>query len=92
MQRSNLFKILGVTILSLGTAITPLAMPVSAQVAAPNEPARVYENEDDGFDWGWLGLFGLIGLAGLAGLGGKNHQTPTAYREPDAVSRTTYRD
>lgn len=89
MQRSNLFKILGVSILSLGTAITPLALPVSAQVAEPNEPVRVYENEDDGFDWGWLGLIGLLGLAGLAG---KSRQQPTAYREPDAASRTISRD
>jgi hypothetical protein len=87
VQRSNLFKILGVGILSIGTALTPLTLPVSAQVAEPNEPVVV--NENDGFDWGWLGLIGLLGLAGLAG---KNRQTPTAYREPDAASRTTYRD
>jgi hypothetical protein len=79
VKRSNLFKILGVGIFSLGATITPLALPVSAQVAQTNEPARVYENEDNGFDWGWLGLFGLIGLAGLAG---KNRSEPTAYRDP----------
>jgi hypothetical protein len=84
MKRSNLFKILGVGILSLGATITPLVLPVSAQTARPNEPARVYENEDDGFDWGWLGLIGLLGLAGFAG---KNRSEPTAYREPG-----TYRD
>jgi hypothetical protein len=89
MRRSNLFKILGIGILSIGATITPLALPVSAQVAEPNAPVVVDENEDDGFDWGWLGLLGLIGLAGLAG---KNRKEPTAYREPDVTSRSTYRD
>jgi hypothetical protein len=87
VQRSKLFNILGISILSLSTAITSVALPASAQVAEPNEPVVV--NENDGFDWGWLGLIGLLGLAGLAG---KNRQTPTAYREPDAANRTTYRD
>ncbi|MEX2535004.1 MAG: WGxxGxxG family protein [Trueperaceae bacterium] len=34
--------------------------------------------DDDGFDWGWLGLLGLIGLAGLAG----------RKRDNDTVART----
>jgi hypothetical protein len=87
VKNSNLFKLLGISILSLGTALTPLSLPVAAQVADPNEPVIVNENDD--FDWGWLGLLGLIGLAGLAG---KNRKEPTAYREPDAASRSTYRD
>ncbi|MBW4534371.1 MAG: WGxxGxxG-CTERM domain-containing protein [Pleurocapsa minor HA4230-MV1] len=60
--------------------ITPLALPVSAQGTQPNEPTVVYENQDDDFDWGWLGLFGLLGLAGLAK---KNRQEPTPYRDPN---------
>ncbi len=79
MKRFSLFKTLGVSLFLLGTTITPLALPVSAQVNQPNEPRIVYENEDDGFDWGWLGLLGLLGLAGLAK---KNRQEPTAYRDP----------
>jgi hypothetical protein len=79
MKRFSLFKILGVSLFSLAMTITPLALPVSAQGTQPNEPTVVYENEDDGFDWGWLGLFGLLGLAGLTK---KNRQEPTAYRDP----------
>jgi MYXO-CTERM domain-containing protein len=79
MKRFSLFKTLGVSLFLLGTTITPLTLPVSAQVNQPNEPGIVYENEDDDFDWGWLGLLGLLGLAGLAK---KNRQEPTAYRDP----------
>jgi hypothetical protein len=79
MKRFSLFKPLGVSLFLLGMTIAPLALPVSAQVNQPNQPGIVYENEDDGFDWGWLGLFGLLGLAGLAK---KNRQEPTAYRDP----------
>jgi MYXO-CTERM domain-containing protein len=88
MKRSNLFKILGISILSLGTAIMPLTLPASAQVTQP-ETDRTVVREDDGFDWGWLGLLGLLGLAGLAG---KSRREPTAYREPDVTARTTYRE
>jgi len=54
--------------------------PVSAQVSTPTQQGAVetpapieavpVEEEDDGFDWGWLGLLGLAGLAGLARRGG----------------------
>lgn len=80
MKRFSLFKTLGVSLFLLGMTITPLALPVSAQVTQPNEPGIVYENEDDDFDWGWLGLLGLLGLAGLAK---KKRQEPTAYRDPN---------
>lgn len=80
MKRLSLLKILGVSLFSLGMTITPLALPVSAQGTQPNEPTVVYENEDDDFDWGWLGLFGLLGLAGLVK---KNRQEPTPYRDPN---------
>ncbi|MCU0534439.1 MAG: WGxxGxxG-CTERM domain-containing protein [Hydrococcus sp. Prado102] len=91
MQRAKLFKIVGVSLFSLSTAIMPLAMPASAQVNAPgtSEVETRTDYRDDGFDWGWLGLLGLIGLAGLAG---KKRNEPTAYREPDVVNRTTYRE
>lgn len=80
MKRFSLFKTLGISLFLLGMTITPLALPVSAQGTQPNEPTVVYENEDDDFDWGWLGLLGLLGLAGLAK---KKRQEPTAYRDPN---------
>lgn len=30
-----------------------------------NGTYRAMANDDDGFDWGWLGLLGLLGLAGM---------------------------
>lgn len=49
------------------------AAPVVAQVDAAQE--EVTEEEDDGFDWGWLGLLGLAGLAGLAKRGNTESRT-----------------
>ena len=34
-------------------------------VVATDATPVVATQEDDGFDWGWLGLLGLAGLAGL---------------------------
>jgi LPXTG-motif cell wall-anchored protein len=76
----------------------PFAAPASAQTTA--DPATtttpgtttsttVYE-EEDGFDWGWLGLLGLLGLAGLAGR--KRNEEPTRYRDPNTVGSSTYRE
>jgi MYXO-CTERM domain-containing protein len=38
-------------------------VPVTAQLQA-QEPTQstVETRDDDGFDWGWLGLLGLLGL------------------------------
>lgn len=33
--------------------------------AAPNPNNTEVANEDDDFDWGWIGLLGLVGLMGL---------------------------
>ena len=94
MKRSNLSKVVGAGVVTVSMALLPLTMPASAQTNPDNtttvDPATsgqdvVVENEDDGFDWGWLGL---LGLAGLAGLAGRKNSEPTAYRDPDPASRT----
>jgi len=55
MKRSNLFRIIGASVLTLSTATVPLTLPASAQVVEPGiEREGIYETEDDGFDWGWL--------------------------------------
>lgn len=42
---------------------------------------------NDGFDWGWLGLLGLIGLAGL-----RKPEEREVYRDPNVdPTRTTTR-
>ncbi|WP_414565928.1 MULTISPECIES: WGxxGxxG family protein [unclassified Anabaena] len=89
----NLTKAIGAGVLTLSMAILPLTLPVKAQVTEPGvqtTPRTTVIEEDDGFDWGWLGLIGLFGLAGLAG---KNRtDEPTRYRDPSAPGATTYRD
>ena len=40
------------------------AEPASAQNGAA---VQNYEEDDDGMDWGWLGLLGLLGLLGMRG-------------------------
>lgn len=91
-KNNRLFKMLGVSVIAISTAVRPLNLPISAQVLDPGvgvEREGIYEDDND-FDWGWLGLLGLLGLAGLAGKGRRNNDA-TAYREPDTV-RTGYRD
>lgn len=100
MKLSHLSKIAGASAIALSMAVMPLTLPASAQTdTAPNTAPgttvetvptdRVAYETDDGFDWGWLGL---LGLAGLAGLAGRKRQEPTAYRDPNTVSTTGYRD
>lgn len=99
MKLSNLSKVVGVGAIALSTAILPLNMPASAQTdtgttgttgttGVEREGVAYQETEND-FDWGWLGLLGLLGLAGLAG---KKRSEPTAYRDPNTVGTTGYRE
>ena len=95
-MKSNLSKIAGASILALSLATVPAYAQTDTAPGAtttdniPNTGTNVITTrDDDGFDWGWLGL---IGLAGLAGLAGKKRQEPTAYRDPNAVGTTTYRE
>jgi hypothetical protein len=65
------------------TAPDLTAPDATAPLNAPEATDEVeVETENDGFDWGWLGLLGLIGLAGLSR---KNDDRVTRYREPDEV-------
>lgn len=55
-------------LLALSMVVVPFTASVQAQTDSEIEPGiAVIETEDEGFDWGWLGLLGLLGLAGLAG-------------------------
>lgn len=89
MKLSTIYKLSGTSLLALSLAILPFTTSSQAQVN--QEPGVIVETEDDGFDWGWLGLLGLLGLAGLAG---KNKQTNYETRAntepfPEAPSRST---
>ncbi|NWF58659.1 MAG: WGxxGxxG-CTERM domain-containing protein [Fischerella sp.] len=92
-MKSNLTKVVGAGIVTLGMIILPLTLPAQAQTTptAPDTTTTTPTTRyDDGFDWGWLGLLGLLGLAGLAGR--KRNDEPTRYRDPNAVGGTTYRE
>ncbi|MCI0755685.1 WGxxGxxG family protein [Teichococcus vastitatis] len=54
-------------------------VPAAAQTGTgPMTGTTTTQDDDDGFDLGWLGLLGLAGLAGLAGR--KKHDTTTVGR------------
>ena len=90
MKLSNIYKISGTGLLAVCLTIIPFTTSAQAQVNAEPEIA-VIETEDNGFDWGWLGLFGLLGLAGLGGLSGKNnhnsHENRNTEPFPEAPAR-----
>lgn len=101
MKLSNLSKVVGVSALALSAAVMPLNLPASAQndpssgSTTPDTTVETAPTQETGyagdndFDWGWLGLLGLLGLAGLAG---KKRAEPAAYRDPNTVSTTGYRE
>lgn len=92
----KLTKIAKASLLAAAVAVAPLSLPAQAQTTTT--PGDTYTtsprqdvntaNDDNDFDWGWLGLLGLIGLAGLAG---RKHEEPARYREPDEVGSYTTR-
>lgn len=96
-MKNKLFTWLGAGALAVSLAILPSALPASAQINAdPTAPGdtvttgdRVNTTDnnrnDDGFDWGWLGLLGLIGLAGLKGRD-RDHDTRTGYTAPTTTT------
>jgi hypothetical protein len=97
-MKNALTKTVGAAVLSLGMAL-PLTLPANAQTnTSPGTDGgttttTTYDrtaNNDDGFDWGWLGLLGLLGLAGLAGK--KRDEEPTRYRDPSAPGASNYRE
>ncbi|MBW4649576.1 MAG: WGxxGxxG-CTERM domain-containing protein [Kastovskya adunca ATA6-11-RM4] len=92
MKRFNLPKLAGSAILATSLAVMPLTLPAGAQTGVePGVDAVEVESEDDGFDWGWLGLLGLLGLAGLAG---KKRQETTHYQttvDPSTRTPSDYR-
>ncbi|PZO51643.1 MAG: hypothetical protein DCF15_14695 [Phormidesmis priestleyi] len=69
MKNKSLTTWLGTGAIALSLAVLPSTLPASAQTdtdpITPGDTATT--TDDDGFDWGWLGLLGLVGLAGLKG-------------------------
>lgn len=99
MKISNLSKLIAAGVLSASVAVVPLNLPASAQTntgtttdttttTAPSQGVDNTARNDDGFDWGWLGLLGLTGLAGLIP---RKQEESVRYRNPNEVGSTTYR-
>ncbi|NEQ22100.1 MAG: WGxxGxxG-CTERM domain-containing protein [Microcoleus sp. SIO2G3] len=102
MQRSDsskslLSKVVGASILAASVAFVPFNLPVNAQTnTAPDTTTTTDQgvqtaeyDDEDSFDWGWLGLLGLAGLAGLAGR--KRHDdNDVRYRETRDAHTTHY--
>ncbi|NDV89325.1 hypothetical protein GTW51_21925 [Aurantimonas aggregata] len=64
-----LLFVTGTSVVGQGTATAPDTETLQPTVTT-------VEQDDDGFDPGWLGLLGLAGLAGLAGRKRATHVDP----------------
>jgi hypothetical protein len=90
MKSTKLAKVIGVAALTAGIAIAPVSLPAAAQDTTTTPPDGIVV-EEDGFDWGWLGLLGLIGLAGLSGK--KNRSADNSvHRDPSRIETGVYRE
>lgn len=79
------------SLLALSMVFVPFTVSVQAQTDSEIEPGiAVVETEDEGFDWGWLGLTGLLGLAGLAGKN-KHNDRQVVNRDTESFPQTTER-
>ncbi|AFZ37158.1 hypothetical protein Sta7437_3660 [Stanieria cyanosphaera PCC 7437] len=87
MKNIKLSKLLAASAIATSLAVVPM-VSVQAQTQVP-PTQEGYVQEDNNFDWGWLGLLGLIGLAGLAGKN-KRHNN-TVYNDPTRTTTTDYR-
>ncbi|HAA30178.1 MAG TPA: hypothetical protein DCE56_23960 [Cyanobacteria bacterium UBA8553] len=97
MKISKLTKFVGTGLLTASVLVLPFNLPAQAQsnpsgdntttTTAPRQDVDSTQ-QDDGFDWGWLGL---LGLAGLAGLAGRKRPDEVRYRTDDEVRTTNFR-
>jgi len=78
-MRKRLTLLLSVAVLGVGTA-APTASADSYRVAQDEETT----DDDDGTDYGWIGLLGLAGLAGLLG----RQRNDRDIRDRDRVTTT----
>ncbi|MBD2340212.1 WGxxGxxG-CTERM domain-containing protein [Calothrix sp. FACHB-156] len=92
MQRFNLSKILGTTVIALSLATLPTVLPASAQTTTSPDGTTTTDttntdrpltdgNYADG-DWGLLGLLGLFGLFGRK----SRRHDDSAYSNRDVAS------
>lgn len=89
MNLAKIYQLSGAGLLAIGLTFMSLTSSVKAQ--ADIEPNIAVVEEDDGFDWGWLGLLGLLGLGGLAGKNNSNRDRHEA-RNTQPFPETTKHD
>lgn len=70
----------------VGVGLAPAASADTYRVAQDDTTAS---DDDDGTDYGWIGL---LGLAGLAGLMGRNRRDDVVRREPGRDRADVTRD
>jgi MYXO-CTERM domain-containing protein len=92
MDTSKFSKLVAAGLIGATLTFLPVTFSASAQTqpdtTVPRQDTPLDDDiNDNGSDWGWLGLLGLIGLAGLA----RKRQEPTRYRDPNDVSSSSYR-
>ncbi len=99
----NPSKIIWVSVLALSVASSTPMLSASAQggssgTSSTSNPSNTNSGtmssqgadstrDDQGFDWGWVGLLGLLGLAGLR----KPERTQSYREDPTETSRSTSR-
>ena len=67
MRRFEFRRLIWSSLLVLGLSTMGIVSPSYAQQdpAYPGGAEMTTDDQDDGMDWGWLGLLGLAGLLGL---------------------------
>ena len=92
MNLTRIYQVSGTGLLAISLTFMSLTSSVKAQTDV--EPNIVMVEEEDGFDWGWLGLLGLLGLGGLGGLAGKNNSDRDRHeaRNTEPFPETTKRN
>lgn len=66
-MRHRISKLATASLLGAALALGSYAGLAAAQDVGAPPPADRFDDDGDGMDWGWIGLFGLAGLAGLMG-------------------------